>query len=233
VTERAKGIDVSHYQGKIDWEAVAQADITFAFIKATDGCNCVDPMFNMNWSNAGVAGIQRGAYHFFRAQQDPKQQAANFLSTTGHCAPELPPVLDFESLAGMTVEQALRNAHIWMDIVKTETGLLPILYTGPSFWRDALKNNDEFARHPLWIAHYTSAAEPIFPTAWNQWMFWQHSEKGCVAGIKGPVDLNWFRGNATELPGFCTRISKQQEKATGAAVSFEDRNCFRAGPNVT
>jgi lysozyme len=219
---RAKGIDVSHYQGQIDWQAVAGAGIEFVFIKATDGCRFEDPMFETNWQGAGEAAIRRGAYHFFRPQQDATQQAKNFLSAITGQTGELPPVLDFELLAGMSVDEAQHRAETWMQVVERETRAKPILYTGPSFWRDSLNNSELFAQHPLWIAHYTGAERPILPIAWAEWTFWQHSEKGFVPGIKGPVDLNWFCGTATELDCICARINVQE--VTTALVSDAGEN---------
>jgi lysozyme len=103
---RARGIDVSHYQGKIDWHQVADRAINFAFIKATDGSKFVDPLLQENWVSSREAGILRGAYHFFRANQDPAQQAEHYLSSTPGLA-ELPAVLDFEVIGNATSQEAL------------------------------------------------------------------------------------------------------------------------------
>jgi len=204
-----KGIDVSHYQGVIDWSAVSKSGIEFAFIKSTDGVAKTDPMFCRNWQAARDNGIRRGAYHFFRAEQDPERQAQLFLAMLKGEWGELPPVLDFELSGGVSNEEGLSRAKTWMIEVKEATGLKPILYTGPAFWRSTMKDACNFGNFPLWIAHYTAAPEPSLPRAWNRWAFWQHSEKGTVPGINGPVDLDLFNGNLMELDHLCGRITSK------------------------
>ncbi len=199
-----QGIDVSHYQGKVNWNEVAKAGKAFAFIKATDGI-ASDPMFAVNWPNAEAAGFRRGGYHFFRALSDPLRQANHFLRQVEDDPGELPPVLDFEMLGSASVDQALCAARIWMKAVEEATGRKPILYTGPAFWSACL-NSAMFANHPLWISHYTLAAQPRIPPVWKTWDFWQYSEKGVVPGISGPVDLNCFNGTLMELDAFGARI---------------------------
>lgn len=206
-TDFVCGIDVSHYQGRIDWQKVAQSDVKFAFIKATDGVAGVDARFAANWRAAKMAGVRRGAYHFFRAEQDAEQQAKLFIAQVSDDGGEFPPVLDFEVLGTALPEQALQNAARWMRFIEQESGRKPMLYTGPSFWRAQAKDSDAFSSYPLWIAHYTAAAQPVLPTAWKQWTFWQHSEHGSVPGVIGPVDLNRFCGNETELEALGERIS--------------------------
>lgn len=207
-----QGIDVSHFQGTIDWAEVAKAGKAFAFIKATDGCGVGDPMFRANWSRARAAGLRRGAYHFFRAQQDAKRQAKHFIATLGDDRGELPPVLDFESLDDTSAEEALRGAQRWMELVEEASRRKPILYTGPAFWCASLHESSLLAEYPLWIAHYTVAIQPHVPSAWKRWTFWQHSEKGLAPGIGGPVDLDRFNGTLTELDLPCARI--QEKSAT-------------------
>ena len=194
-----QGIDVSHFQGTIDWNEVAKAGRDFAFIKATDGCVGVDPMFKANWQAARAAGLRRGAYHFFRPQQDSERQAFRVIEMLGNDMGELPVVLDFERLGDTSAEEGLRGAMRWMEVVEQASGRKPILYTGPVFWEAVLSDSTLFADYPLWIAHYTMATKPHIPAAWNRWTFWQHSEKGAVKGIKGAVDLDRFHGTLTEL----------------------------------
>ena len=207
--ERVEGIDVSHYQGEIDWQTVAGADVRFAFIKSTDGTGAADPLFFQNWVRASEAGLRRGAYHFFRAQQDPERQAQRLIAMLEGDYGELPPVLDFEVLGDTSVEKALDGAKRWIDIVEKACGHKPILYTGPAFWTSTLKGSGLFATYPLWIAHYTKAANPTVPSAWKNWTFWQYSEGGVVGGVRGPVDLDYFVGNISELDVFCERIHKK------------------------
>lgn len=209
-----RGIDVSHFQGRIDWAAVVQGGMAFTFIKTTDGIAGSDPLFRANWHQTRDVGLKRGAYHFFRAQQDSERQAHNFLAMLKGEAGELPPVLDFELLGGASAEQALNGAKRWMEVVENECGRKPMLYTGAAFWNTSLNSSALLAEHPMWIAHYTEASQPQMPRAWSRWDFWQHSEKGSVAGISGPVDLDRFNGTLMELNALCARI-QQKEVAIG------------------
>ncbi len=208
-----KGIDISHYQSVIDWGTVAKSGVQFAFIKATDGVSRIDPRFRRNWQSAHLNGLRRGAYHFFRAEQDSERQAHAFLGMLKGDPGELPPVLDFEVLAGVTAEEGCSRAMVWMSSVEAAVGRKPILYTGPAFWRLAMKDTPIFANFPLWIAHYTARPEPSLPTAWGRYTFWQFSEKGSIPGINGPVDVNRFNGNLTELDALCGRINTKSATA--------------------
>ena len=207
--EKVRGIDVSHFQGAIDWSAVAKAGSDFAFIKASDGMRGGDPMFATNWSQAKAVGLRRGAYHFFRTQQDSERQAQQLLAMLGTDSGELPPVLDFELLGEASPEQALAGAQRWMAIVEESCGREPIVYTGPAFWSAMLRNSPVLSDHRLWIAHYTLASRPTLPSAWRDWTFWQYSEKGRVSGIHGPVDLDYFHGTMMELDALCERIEQR------------------------
>jgi lysozyme len=204
-TARMSGIDVSQFQREIDWQQVRRAGITFAFIKATDGVSGCDPFFTPNWQKARVAHIRRGAYHFLRPQIDAEQQAHFFLGKLNQDAGELPPVLDVEVLTSTTPDGLIASARTWLDVVKSELNCLPILYTGSAFWRNTLRNSDKFVEFPLWIAHYTTAPNPLMPSAWKKWTFWQFSPVGKVAGVTGNVDLDVFNGDAADLDAFCFR----------------------------
>ena len=201
---RMSGIDVSHFQKQIDWEQVQRGGIAFAFIKATEGSTLADFLFARNWSEAKVAGVLRGAYHFFRPQVNPLAQAQFFLRRLKSDPGELPPVLDVEVLTGDTTPgMIIQAAHQWMETVEAELGKKPILYTGSAFWRSTLKNSNAFLDHPLWVAHYTLRPNPQVPKPWQQWTFWQFSQQGRMAGIEGNVDLDVFNGTAADLDNFC------------------------------
>src|ERR1700704_2322289 len=125
----AQGIDVSHYQGTIDWAQVAQAGKTFAFIKATEGTSEADPQFQANWNGAKAAGLLRGAYHFYQPGDDPQQQAGYFLNAVQPGPGDLPAVLDIE-LSGKPSE-IVAGIWVWLIAVEKATGKTPILYTNP------------------------------------------------------------------------------------------------------
>ena len=191
-----RGIDVSHYQGTIDWNAVAKAGTVFTFIKATEGTTGSDPNFEVNWNGSHTAGLLRGAYHFFQPGEDPRQQAMNFLKVVQPTPGDLPPVLDVE--ASGTPSEIIAGIHTWLTCVDLAVGKTPILYTNPSFWAN-LKTSD-FGRFPLWIAEYGVVA-PKVPEGWSIWTFWQFSESGSIPGISGYVDFDLFQGTLPELQG--------------------------------
>lgn len=191
----AQGIDVSKDQGTIDWPAVAQAGITFAFVKATDGETYVDPNFAANWAGAAAAGLLRGAYHFFRAEDSPQSQVDLFWTTVGGTG-ELGLVVDVEKTMGVSNATLIANLTQFLDELQKASGRQPLIYTYPSFWK-AL-GTTAFGAYPLWVAEYEVAA-PTIPSGWSSWRYWQSSQSGTVPGITGNVDLDVFNGTAAAL----------------------------------
>jgi lysozyme len=196
------GIDVSVYQGTIDWTKVKAAGITFAFIRISDGLPPIDTKFHQNWAGARAAGVVRGAYQFYRSDEDPIAQADLLLDTMGTLeAGDLSPVADVESTDGMTPEQIAANLRKWIDRVQAGTGRRPIIYSGPSFWSNQVGGTSAFGDIPLWLANWTSGC-PDVPKGFTKWTFWQYSSTGRVDGIGGAVDLDKFDGDATALSAF-------------------------------
>lgn len=195
-----RGIDVSHFQGDIDWPAVAGDGVHFCFIKATEGIGDVDPMFARNWTEAKAAGLLRGAYHFFHPNLDAKQQAEHFLSVVKQDGDSLPPALDIEVTDGVDAQDLQTGIRTWIETVEAATGRKPVLYTDPSFWQENVKA--DLSEYPLWLACY--ASEPSMPPDWQNWTFWQHSEQGHVSGINGPVDLDNCALSYEQLQHMCT-----------------------------
>ena len=195
-----KGIDVSYYQGTIDWTRVAADGVKYAFIRASDGLNTPDSKFDTNWSQAKARGVLRGAYQFFRPAQDPIAQADLMLSRIGTLAPDdLPPVIDVEADGGLAPAVVAERVKQWIDRVEAATGRKPIIYTGYYFWRDEVGSPAFAAGYPLWHAQYTSAACPNIPEPWTDWAFWQFTAMGSVDGITGDVDVNRFNGTEAQL----------------------------------
>lgn len=193
-----KGIDVSKYQGAIDWMKVKNDGVAFAFVRVSDGVNSIDPQFGANWTGAKAAGLLRGAYQYFRPNQDAAAQAELFLDKIGALGPgDLAPVLDVETLGGQSAAVTRQKVRQWIDIVETRTKRKVILYTGYYFWRDEV-GNMALPDQPLWIAGYTSQC-PLIPEVWDKWTFWQYSDAGAVNGISGGVDVNWFNGDLATL----------------------------------
>jgi lysozyme len=187
-----KGIDVSRYQGKIDWKAVRASGIQFAFIKATESNTLVDPYFKVNWEGAGEAKIARGAYHFFRPSVDGISQAEQFLKLVKLSRTDLPPVLDLEVDEGMAANVIYNRVRDWVKVVEKGTGRKPIIYTLPHFARSYLEGG--LVDCPLWVVDL-GLFGPGKCGKWPTWTFWQQSHHGRVAGIEGEVDLDVFNGS--------------------------------------
>ena len=192
---QAQGIDVSHDQGTVDWATVAQVGYVFTFIKATDGETYVDPDFAQNWTGAAAAGVLRGAYHFFRAEDPPQAQVNLFWQTVGGNG-ELPLVVDVEETMGVSAATLVSNLTQFLAALEQASGRMPMIYTGPNFWNSL--GTTAFGGYPLWVAEY-GVSQPALPDGWASWAFWQHSESGSIPGIQGAVDLNVFKGSPAAL----------------------------------
>lgn len=191
------GIDVSWYQGFIDWQLVKEmkdrdVSIQFTFIKATEGIENIDRQFKRNWKKAGEAGITKGAYHYFVASKSGKQQAMNFIKNVTLQAGDLPPVLDVEDLFGVKPAQMRKEVKDWLAAVEAHYKVKPIIYTYVSFYSTFL--GDQFMQYPLWAAHYHERDKPRID---RTFAFWQHSEEGRVNGIVQHVDFDVFNGDST------------------------------------
>jgi len=196
-----KGIDVSSYQGAIDWAAVRADGVEFAFIRAGDGVGYVDSLFGRNWDGAAKAGILRGAYQFFRPDEDPVAQADLLLGKLAGAPGELPPVIDVEDTGALPPDKVAAAVRAWVARVRPVIGREPIIYTGFYFWRDDVGALDMTAS-PLWHAQYTTATCPNIAPPWTDWAFWQYTATGRVAGITGDVDLDRWNGTREDLASF-------------------------------
>jgi len=196
----AEGIDVSGYQPLIDWPGVAASGVAFAFIKATESTTLVDHLFADHWAEAKRARILRGAYHFFRPQQDARAQARHFLAQLGDRG-ELPPVLDVEVADGVAPAKIIEGVNAWLDLVAV--GVRPLIYTSPGFWNSLPGTSEIAKRADLWVAHWGARA-PAPVNGWSSWTFWQFTSKGTVAGIPGSADKDEdrFNGSLSKLQGY-------------------------------
>jgi lysozyme len=194
-----KGVDVSSYQGSVDWAQVNAAGTSFAIMRVSDGAGHPDSQFAKNWSGAKGHHIVRGAYQFFRPGEDPVAQAnlfATMLEDNGGIGPgDLPPVLDYETADGQPAATVIERAKLWLATMELKTGKKPIVYTA-SFMSSYTGNN--FSDYPLWVANY-GASCPLMPTGWSKWIMWQSADNGSVSGITGGVDVDTFQGSMTDL----------------------------------
>lgn len=191
------GIDVARFQDKIDWRRVKQAGIQFAFIKATEGGDRLDPMFARNWNGASNARILRGAYHFYYFCTPPEVQARWFIRNVPKGRGNLPPVLDMEwnpysptCTKRPPGAEVRRQARVFMDIVERHYGQRPIIYTTVEFYRQTGigQLNEEF-----WLRSTAKTLKRTYPG--QRWAFWQYTGTGVVPGVTGNVDINVFAGN--------------------------------------
>ncbi|MEP6864138.1 MAG: GH25 family lysozyme [Deltaproteobacteria bacterium] len=197
-----KGMDVSYYQGTIDWAKVKADGVQYAIIRVSDGLNTPDTKFDSYWAGSRAAGVLHGAYQFFEPSQDPIAQADMLLAKIGTLKPDdLPPTIDVEATGGLTPSQVAAKVKQWVAHVKAAVGRDPIVYTGMYFWRDNVGGANVLPS-PLFHAQYTSAACPDIAAPWTTWHFWQYTSTGAVNGISGSVDIDRWNGTMAQLQAF-------------------------------
>lgn len=194
----AFGFDVSEYQSKIQWDSISnledEFEMSFVFIRATAGKDRKDARFDENWKNAKKNNFIRGAYHYYRPNENSLLQADNFIKTVKLQKGDLPPVLDIEKLPkSQSIDSLKVGLRRWLTKVEKHYKVKPIIYSGESYYKDFLK--DEFSEYPFWIANYNLWRNNID----EDWQFWQFSEKAKIEGIKGLVDVNVYNGDLLKL----------------------------------
>lgn len=195
-----RGIDISHYQGDIDWDQLQNAmieksPIRFIVMKATEGSSRIDPKFNENFSQAREYGYIRGAYHFWSNKSSARDQAYFFLNNVPLEKGDLPPVLDVEHKPkDQSVEDFQQDILTWLHIVEDRYHAKPIIYTYYKF-KNSYLNTPVFDGYPYWIAHYY--VDKIEYK--GEWKFWQHTDAGRLPGIRGYVDFDLYNGSFYDL----------------------------------
>lgn len=192
------GIDLSRFQTQVDWQTARANGVNFAFIKATEGGDMLDPMFESHWRGAGAAGVRRGAYHFFYHCRPAAEQARWFIRHVPRTPGALPPVLDLEWTPfsptctirrdGATIRE---EARIFLDIVERHYGQRPLIYTTVDFFRDTelwRMQGVEF-----WLRSVADHPHGVYDG--KAWTFWQYTSTGLIPGIAGKVDINVFAGS--------------------------------------
>jgi lysozyme len=191
------GVDVSGHQGDVDWPSLAGSGVAFAYIKATEGGDFRDKKFQQNWYGARTAGMPRGAYHFFTQCRSGADQAANFIQTVPKEAGMLPPAIDAEHMGpcprGQIVPDMRREMLAFMSLVEAHYGKRPVVYVTREF--DQAYLNGYFETESFWVR--SLFWPPSIRT--NHWLFWQFHHRGQRPGISSPVDLDAFRGSASDL----------------------------------
>ncbi|MBS6953000.1 MAG: hypothetical protein KH230_07175 [Enterocloster asparagiformis] len=195
-----RGVDVSHYQGDIDWDALERQRIEFAYIKATEGSGLVDDRFAENWDKARAAGVKAGAYHFFSFDSPAQGQLENFIRTVPAYREMLPPTVDFEFYGDKhinppDVEATEEQLKILLDGLEAQYGVKPVIYAARDTWKMYIKGR--FDEYPLWIRSVVT--RPFIGK--ETWTFWQYSNRGRLEGYTGGekfIDLDVFGGSRRE-----------------------------------
>ena len=192
------GVDVSRWQGNINWAVLKKNGANFAYIKATDGGDHLDPMFRRNWNGAEAAGVKRGAYHFFYWCRPAAHQADWFIRHVPRAANALPPVIDVEWTRSRSCPKRPSPAAVrkkmakFMNMLEAHYGQRPIIYTAPDFYDDNLQG--AFPNHPFWLRAVAEHPSRVYPG--RRWVFWQYSGTGLSKGVGEKIDLNVFNGDA-------------------------------------
>lgn len=200
-----RGVDVSAYQGEIDWPTLADQDIDFAFIKATEGSSFRDSRFEYNWAESQATHLRVGAYHFFSYDSAGSTQAENFIATVPVLESALPPVVDVESYGDKERNpparedvQALLNELL--AALETHYGVKPILYaTGKSY---KMYIQGDYSEYPIWIRDVFLTPSLSDGRAWTFWQFTDRARLTGYAGEERFIDLNVFHGTAEEFAAF-------------------------------
>ena len=206
---KVHGIDISHYQGNVNWKMLEQTrqgqfPIQFIFMKATEGGDYPDKRFVANFDSAKAHGFIRGAYHFYNPKTDPNKQADFFINSVNLEPGDLPPVLDIEKKS-KDIGKLQADLKLWLRRIENHYGVKPIIYASYKFKTKYL-NDSVFNSYPYWIAHYYVDSVQYK----GDWKFWQHTDVGTLPGIEEQVDLNIFNGGLEGLDAL--RIKKKGGK---------------------
>jgi lysozyme len=194
------GFDVSQFQGEINWSEIDSVEgfkLDYVFIRATAGSDKVDSRFEENWLNAKKYKFIRGAYHYYRPNENSLEQAKNFIKNVKLQKGDFPPVLDIEKLPeSQSIDSLKVGLRRWLKAVDKHYKVKPIIYTGEKYYEDFLK--EEFEGYTFWIANYNFWVEGIK----DDWQFWQFTEKARINGVSENVDINIYNGSSKMLNYF-------------------------------
>jgi lysozyme len=200
------GIDVSKYQGDIDWNAVAGSGVKFVWIKATEGGDHADERFQANWAAAKQVGIPRGAYHFVYWCRPAIEEVTWFEQNVPVEQDALPPVLDVESDSEsrtcrrrLEQQQTIADMKLMLEEMERHFGKRPVIYTSVDFY-EAILSDGAFSDYPMWVR--STKHHPSVKYGSREWKFWQYQADGSIPGIAGHVDRNVFYGTPVQWDAF-------------------------------
>lgn len=192
---KVRGLDVSHYQGNIDWKTVARLKkYQFVYMKATEGHDYTDDTFQKNWDQAKDNGLLVGAYHFFSSRSTGEEQAEHFISIVPNEETSMPPVIDIE--IALTHDAAVIQSKLkaMSDKLESFYHKKPIMYVTYDTYNTYVAKG--FEDYEIWIRDIVK-----YPTLKGKrdWEFWQYCNRGRVKGIDAYVDINVFDGNQAQF----------------------------------
>lgn len=217
------GVDVSHYQGNIDWPTLARQNLDFAFIKATEGSGHIDECFQENWQAAGETDLLIGAYHFFSFDSEGKIQAQFYIDTVGSLDGKLAPAVDVEFYGDKSgdpppKEEVVEQLRELLAALEEQYQVKPVIYTTYQAYRRYIEN--EFEDYPLWIRNVYY--QPLLTA--NAWTFWQYTDTAVLEGYEGPetyIDRNVFRGTKEELRKLTVSCGEEEEEEKKEIIPSE------------
>ena len=185
------GIDVSGWQGNIDYSEVASSGIEIVYMKASEGTSFVDPYFNQNYTNAKANGLKVGFYHYLTARSNSEAvaQANFFVSTISGMTPDCRLAMDFESFGSLSTEEINEIGLTFMQTVESLSGKEMVIYSDTSNASNIFGGG--LTKYPLWVAQY-EVEEPTPNGNWDSWVGWQYTDAGEISGINGYVDRDRF-----------------------------------------
>lgn len=212
-----RGVDVSYYQGEIDWQVLEQENIEFVFIKATEGSSHIDIKYKENWKQSGKTDLKRGAYHFFSFESSGKAQAEHFISVVPKEAGMLSPVVDIEFYGNRfydrpNVEETRRELQSFLDELEAYYGVKPFIYATESSYSTYIRGF--FDDYPLWIRNIYFSPNMGMP---GKWTFWQYDSEAALQGYSGEaehIDMNVFYGSEKEWVSFLEKYTILENQDT-------------------
>jgi lysozyme len=193
------GLDVSQYQNVIVWrKLVNNENIKFVFIRASAGDNLMDKYFTYNWRESKQQNLVRGAYHYYRPDENSLKQAENFIKHVKLENGDLPPILDIEDYSDVQSLNSLKTGLLkWLRRVEANYSVKPIIYTYYKYYDLHFKDDKRFNDYEFWLARYGNGNKYVAPG--KEWVFWQYTKHGKMEGIQGDVDMNVFYGNEEDF----------------------------------
>lgn len=196
------GIDISHYQVFVEWDKLKAVNTSgdtihfrFVIVKATEGLLIEDDMFDEHWENARENGFVRGAYHYFLPDRNAALQATNFITSVRLQPGDLPPIVDVEDARGKSKAELTESLKVFLKQIESHYQVRPLIYSNINFIEEYLA--DDFNDYRFWIAHYYR--DELNVEEKLKWVFWQHTDKANLIGIRTNVDANVFNGTEEDF----------------------------------